>query len=210
MHFTPQGRAIAINVAIVYGLSFFASFLVGAFFGPSTNTERLITLAVINVAAIFLGFFVAGMRVVDNYWRHLWYVALFTWLLSGFVNVAFLKQPVLTWFMSGVLIAILMGLGGGLARLTKNAPVESQAQAQVAQSDKRKGEMSTTVWIGLGALAGFGLTITSGHGSYWLEALKPGGEEFLAHQIGMMMPTTVVCGLVGYFQNRKRKPRANE
>jgi hypothetical protein len=55
-------------------------------------------------------------------WRHLFYVAVFTWLSSA-VNIVLIGAAVDQWLLSSIAVLIMMAVGGGLSFLFKREPV---------------------------------------------------------------------------------------
>ena len=98
--------AIARDVAILLVLTFIAGLI-------STATMRPFSVSLFCI----VGFCISGCLAKGNRWKHLGFVALFSWLTS-IVNV-FLGFPFEFWLVSVFGIFAWMGAGGGLSYLFK-------------------------------------------------------------------------------------------
>jgi hypothetical protein len=110
-------RTILVDVAILFGLTFFGGFVVGFAAAASSVSMGVMmaALAVSNMVLLTIGFVLSGCRSPrGKRWPHLAWVALGIWLVS-FLNVLFLGVSLGQWIGSAVLMVICMLIGGGLS-----------------------------------------------------------------------------------------------
>lgn len=125
-------KSILLDALIVYGLTFVCGAIVGALSSslasPMTleklrTPNMIIAIALSNSFASILGFFIVGFRAARNqYWRHLFLVALFVWIAS-LINVVFFGIPFARWFFGIFAMALFMGIGGGLRLLARSPKI---------------------------------------------------------------------------------------
>ena len=102
------------DVAILWVLTGLGGFVAGF----AQGAARFWALAVSNLFFITVGFVISGCLAIGSRWKHLAYVALFTWL-SCLINVFFGLIPLEHWFLSILFIPLFMALGGGLSYVFK-------------------------------------------------------------------------------------------
>jgi len=113
---------IVRDVAMLWVLTFLGGIIAGAArLRHDTEPVWASTGAVLsNVIFGIIGFCIIGCLAKGNRWKHLGYVALFSWLTS-IVNV-FLGLPFEMWLGGAYVPFVLMGAGGGLSYLFKRQP----------------------------------------------------------------------------------------
>jgi hypothetical protein len=124
---TIRAGPVLRDIAVIYVLSAIGGFLLGASTGDQSPEPLrfLWGIAVANILLVTIGFVISGCLARGNRWRHLFIVAAGVWW-AGIVNVVFLGVGIVQWLLSSVLIAVLMGVGGGISFVLKK---ENQTSA---------------------------------------------------------------------------------
>lgn len=104
-----QFGAIALDVGIVWGLTFTGGLLVGV--TARSAGEYLIGLIWASWFLGSVGFTIVGCRAKGNRWHHLARVAVGTWLIS-IVNVILGLGSLGQWLVGSFFVALMMGTGG--------------------------------------------------------------------------------------------------
>jgi hypothetical protein len=104
------------DVIIVWVLTAMGGFVVGvATGGPHGDAQRYIAaVAVSNILLGTVAFTIAGCLAVGGRWRHLAFVAFWSWITSLF-NVVFFGVSIGQWIGGAFFLAIVMGLGGAVS-----------------------------------------------------------------------------------------------
>lgn len=113
------GRVLR-DVALVFLLTFFGGFIVGASAQLAGKTPPPGGIALSNLLFGTLGFLISGCFAPPERFKHLTIVALGAWL-SGIVNV-FFGVPIIHWVGSILFTFLVMGLGGSLSFLLVPGP----------------------------------------------------------------------------------------
>jgi hypothetical protein len=108
------------DIAIVFALTFFGGCLVGFYKGATKSDPAgaVIAVAISNLICGTIAFTISGVLAPPPRWRHLFFVALGSWLLS-IINVLAFGVSVQQWLVGAVAMAVVMGAGGGLSYLFK-------------------------------------------------------------------------------------------
>lgn len=111
---------VARDVVLVWVLTAMGGFIVGLS-GTSIGSDRyMLALGASNLLLGTSAFVIAGCLTPANRWRHLAWVAFYSWLLS-IVNVLF-GVRISDWLIGSVFMAIIAGIGGGISVLFKKTP----------------------------------------------------------------------------------------
>jgi hypothetical protein len=110
-HFGPVLR----DVVIIWVLTIMGGIVAGA---SSRGEPQGGALAISNILFGTVGFAISGCLATGNRWKHLSYVAAFSWLTS-LVNILIGPVTIDQWLAGLLLWPILMGLGGGLSYVFK-------------------------------------------------------------------------------------------
>ena len=113
-------RAIARDVAIVYGLTFLAGVVIGLS-GAEFGERYRLAVAAANIIFSIVGFAIAGTIVKVDRFHHLFQVAIGVWLL-GLINVLISRTTLVQWLFSFVMIMVTMGVGGTISFLFARNP----------------------------------------------------------------------------------------
>jgi hypothetical protein len=108
---------VLIDIGITYGLSVLGGFVLGVASAMAGRPLAMGAIAVSNIVCSAAGFTIAGCYTTKHRWPHLLLVAGGLWL-TGLANLR-MGFSLTQWFLSIVVIAFAMGVGGGLATLIK-------------------------------------------------------------------------------------------
>jgi hypothetical protein len=108
--------AVLRNVAIVFGLTFVAGFIVGLISQIQKAPLNLPLLGLVNIFMITLGFFICGCLTPVKRWPTLLLTVVGVWLAS-IMNIFLGAATVPTWIASFFVCGIFALLGGGLSTL---------------------------------------------------------------------------------------------
>lgn len=111
-----NGRAVLRDVAVIFGLMLLAAALVGAFTASWEPEDRLPLLAVTNLAAVTLGFFLSGLRPIERRVRHQIVVVAVLWLINA-IGILGGDQSFLLWLLGGAVLLAMSFVGTGLAEV---------------------------------------------------------------------------------------------
>lgn len=109
-------RNVIRDTLIMFGLTFSGGFVFG-FFGQILGLGWSFMLPIINISTIVLtvvGFTISGAIAKEERFKHLFLVAIGFWI-TGLNNVLFGFASMITWFISIILILVLMGIGGAMS-----------------------------------------------------------------------------------------------
>lgn len=106
---------VVIDAIIVFVLSFIAGFIGGLLMAAVGGTNPVL-IEVLNPIFIIGGFAYVSSRAPGNRWKHLFAVAIVTWLIS-LVQVLFGLSDIFSWLVSLIVILILMAIGGWLGSM---------------------------------------------------------------------------------------------
>ncbi|MDD5359277.1 MAG: hypothetical protein PHI79_03355 [Sulfurovaceae bacterium] len=131
-----NAKRYIIDVLIVIGLSALGGFFIG-FFGAFTSMsdeQKMMLIALSNIISLLAGFWIVGCinkTGEASRFKYLAYVMLAVWLF-GLINVALFGFPFSQWVASGIVVAVLGFLGGGLSFLTCKA-IENKKEENIEQ-----------------------------------------------------------------------------
>lgn len=111
-------KVVIRDSLIFMGLTFLGGIVVGFVFGllgERASPKMQIGIAFSNILFGIFAFTISGCLVKANRFRHLFFVALVTWLLS-LINL-FFGYSFSQWLLGAITMLIMMGLGGALSFL---------------------------------------------------------------------------------------------
>ena len=109
--------AVVRDVLIVWLLTSIGGFVVGLAVGTTQSPRFMLAVAASNILLGTVAFIIVGCLAGEGRWKHLAVVALLVWLI-GVVNLAF-GVTLVQWFFGFIPLAVVMGLGGGIAHLIR-------------------------------------------------------------------------------------------
>ncbi len=107
------------DVAIVWGLTLVGGLIVGV--SEVEGSRKVLAIATSNILLGTIAFSIVGCLTPTQRFRHLFVVALGTWLTSV-VNVLGGAASVVGWLFSVVAMLITAAVGGGLSFLFVRTP----------------------------------------------------------------------------------------
>jgi hypothetical protein len=107
------------DVAIIVILTGIAGAAMQGILGTTAPAGAVRAIALSNLIFGTIGFVISGALARRNRWAHLAWVGLGVWL-AGLINVFLSGVPIAQWLVSIFVVAVMMGVGGGLSYLFRN------------------------------------------------------------------------------------------
>ena len=110
------------DVAILWVLTAVGGFAIGLTIGRTAPNPATVAMYIAgsNIVLGIIGFVISGSLARGPRWPHLAIVALGLWATS-LINVFFMGFSLGQWLLGGFMIALMMGMGGGLSYVFKRS-----------------------------------------------------------------------------------------